>query len=182
MHWQTSRFTIDLSRPRVMGIVNVTPDSFSDGGPHAGTTAALAHCEKLLAEGADILDIGGESTRPGSPAVPLEEELVRVLPVLRAAVTLGVPVSVDTYKPEVMRAALELGADIINDIWALRQAGAAEAVAAHAGCGVCLMHMHGEPATMHRSLWKLSVGGRSTFWSPPRCRISTCFRWRLKRA
>ncbi|MBS4036538.1 MAG: dihydropteroate synthase, partial [Hydrogenophaga sp.] len=101
--WTTARFDIDLSRPRVMGIVNVTPDSFSDGGRHAGTAAALAHCEQLLAEGADLLDIGGESTRPGSPAVALEEELARVLPVVQGAVTLGVPVSVDTYKPEVMR-------------------------------------------------------------------------------
>ena len=109
MHWQTSRFQIDLSQPRVMGIVNVTPDSFSDGGRYASTRSALAHCEKLLVEGADILDIGGESTRPGSLPVPLEEELARVLPVLRDAVTLGVPISVDTYKPEVMRAALDIG-------------------------------------------------------------------------
>ena len=146
--WTTARFDIDLSRPRVMGIVNVTPDSFSDGGRHAGTAAALAHCEQLLAEGADLLDIGGESTRPGSPAVALEEELARVLPVVQGAVTLGVPVSVDTYKPEVMRAVLDLGADIINDIWALRQPGAAEVVASHPQCGVCLMHMHRDPQTM----------------------------------
>ena len=134
-----------------MGIVNVTPDSFSDGGLHESTRAALAHCEALVAQGADILDIGGESSRPGTAPVPLEQELARVLPVLREAVTLGVPVSVDTYKPEVMRRALDLGADIINDIWALRQAGAREAVVAHASCGVCLMHMHGEPQTMQRS-------------------------------
>ncbi len=146
--WQTSRFTVDLSTPRVMGIVNVTPDSFSDGGLHATAAAAQAHCERLVAQGADILDIGGESTRPGSPAVPLEEELARVLPVLRHAVTLGVPVSVDTLKPEVMRQALDLGCDIINDIWALRRPGALEAVAAHPACGVCLMHMHGNPQTM----------------------------------
>ena len=101
---------LKLDRPRVMGIVNVTPDSFSDGGRHAGTAAALAHCEQLLAEGADLLDIGGESTRPGSPAVALEEELARVLPVVQGAVTLGVPVSVDTYKPELMRAVLDVGA------------------------------------------------------------------------
>ena len=147
-HWLTSRFTLDLSTPRVMGIVNVTPDSFSDGGQHATTAAARAHCEQLVGEGADILDIGGESTRPGSPAVPLDEELARVLPVLRHAVTLGVPVSVDTLKPEVMRQALDLGCDIINDIWALRRPGALEAVAGHASCGVCLMHMHGNPQTM----------------------------------
>lgn len=151
MPWQTSRFTIALDTPRVMGIVNVTPDSFSDGGAHAGTAAALAHCEDLLAAGADILDIGGESSRPGMKPVPLAEELARVLPVLRAAVQLGVPVSVDTYKPEVMRAALDLGADIINDIWALGQAGALDVVARHPQCGVCLMHMHGEPQTMQRS-------------------------------
>ncbi|MDR6215103.1 dihydropteroate synthase [Paracidovorax wautersii] len=148
MLWQTSRFQIDLSRPVVMGIVNATPDSFSDGGRHADPAAALAHCERLVAEGAGILDIGGESTRPGSPAVGLEEELARVLPVVKEAVRLGVPVSVDTYKPEVMQAALDAGADIINDVWALRQPGAADVVAAHARCGICLMHMHRDPQTM----------------------------------
>ena len=148
MIWQTARFAMDLSRPRIMGIVNATPDSFSDGGLHATATAALRHCEQLLLDGADMLDIGGESTRPGSPAVPLDEELARVLPVVREAVRLGVPVSVDTYKPEVMRQVLDLGADIINDIWALRQPGAADVVAAHPSCGVCLMHMHRNPQTM----------------------------------
>lgn len=150
--WQTTRFQLDLSRPHVMGIVNVTPDSFSDGGQHFtpanGVAGTLAHCEQLLKDGADLLDIGGESTRPGAPPVSLEEELARVLPVLRHALTLGAPVSVDTYKPEVMRAVLDLGADIINDVWALRQPGAISAVAAHARCGVCLMHMHREPQTM----------------------------------
>ena len=148
MFWHTARFCIDLSRPQVMGIVNVTPDSFSDGGRQATTTAALAHCEQLLKEGVDILDIGGESSRPGSVPVPLEDELARVLPVVRGAVRLGVPVSVDTYKPQVMQAVLDLGADIINDIWALRQPGAAQMVAAHPSCGVCLMHMHRDPQTM----------------------------------
>ena len=147
--WQTSRFAIDLAEPRIMGIVNVTPDSFSDGGSHQGVAAAMAHAEKLLADGAHILDIGGESTRPGSPAVPLDEELRRVLPVVEAAVALQVPISVDTYKPEVMQAVLDAGADIINDIWALRQPGARAAVAAHPGCGICLMHMHANPQTMH---------------------------------
>ena len=151
MIWQTSRFAIDLARPQVMGIVNVTPDSFSDGGRHDSMAAALRHCEQLLKEGADILDIGGESTRPGSPAVPLDEELSRVVPLVREAVTLGVPISVDTYKPEVMRAVLDLGADIVNDIWALRQPGAAAAVAAHPQCGVCLMHMHRDPQTMQQA-------------------------------
>lgn len=146
--WRTTRFAIDLAQPRVMGIVNVTPDSFSDGGAHASTEAAVRHCVQLVEEGADILDIGGESTRPGSPAVPLVEELDRVLPVVREAVKLGVPVSVDTYKPGVMRAVLELGADIVNDVWALRQLGARQAVAAHPSCGVCLMHMHRDPQTM----------------------------------
>ncbi len=146
--WQVGRFAIDLAQPRVMGIVNVTPDSFSDGGAHASTEAALRHCEQLLKEGADILDIGGESTRPGSPAVPLDAELARVLPVVREAVKLNVPLSIDTYKPEVMRAVLELGADIVNDVWALRRPGAREAVTAHPSCGVCLMHMHRDPQTM----------------------------------
>ena len=131
-----------------MGIVNVTPDSFSDGGRHASTASALRHCEQLVQEGADMLDIGGESTRPGSAAVGLQEELARVLPVVQAAVTLGVPVSVDTYKPEVMRAVLDAGADVINDIWALRQGDALAVVAAHPCCGVCLMHMHRDPQTM----------------------------------
>lgn len=148
MRWVTSRFDVDLSTPQIMGIVNVTPDSFSDGGRHATTTAALRHCEQLLKDGAHMLDIGGESTRPGSPAVGLEEELGRVLPVVQTAVSLGVPVSVDTYKPEVMRAVLDVGADVVNDIWALRQEGALAVVASHPRCGVCLMHMHRDPQTM----------------------------------
>lgn len=148
MFWQTSRFRIDLSRPQIMGIVNVTPDSFSDGGRHAEAHAALLHCERLLKDGAHVLDIGGESTRPGSPPVSLQEELARVLPVLRGALTLGVPISIDSYKPEVMRVALDLGVDILNDIWALRQEGAEELVARHPSCGVCLMHMHRDPQTM----------------------------------
>ena len=155
MFWQTSRFHIDLDQPQVMGIVNVTPDSFSDGGQHAVTAAALVHCEQLLRDGAHILDLGAESTRPGAQPVPVEEELARLLPVLRAAVSLGVPISVDTYKPQVMQAALDAGADIINDIWALRWTDPAapqyrgpDIVAGHATCGVCLMHMHREPMTM----------------------------------
>jgi dihydropteroate synthase len=155
--WQTSRFLIDLSKPKVMGIVNVTPDSFSDGGRYQTVTAALRHCERLILDGADILDLGGESSRPGSVPVPLAEELARVLPLVREAVTLGVPLSVDSYKPQVMQAVLDLGADIVNDIWALRQGGANDAgsalqvVSRHPGCGVCLMHMHGEPLTMQLS-------------------------------
>jgi len=148
MIWQTSRFDIDLQRPRIMGIVNVTPDSFSDGGRHSSASAALAHAEQLLREGADILDVGGESTRPGAPVVSLEEELARVLPVVRGALAWGVPISVDTYKAEVMQAALDEGADIVNDVWALRQNGALAVVAQHPRCGVCLMHMHRDPQTM----------------------------------
>lgn len=158
MNWQTTRFLIDLDSPKVMGIVNVTPDSFSDGGQHASTSAALRHCEMLLKGGADILDIGGESSRPGSLPLPLEDELVRVLPLVEEAVKLGVPISVDTYKPEVMRAVLDLGADIINDIRALqwRDEGddadalpeGVQIVSSHPSCGVCVMHMHRDPQTM----------------------------------
>ncbi|MES2398750.1 MAG: dihydropteroate synthase [Pseudomonadota bacterium] len=155
MFWQTSRFQIDLTRPRVMGIVNTTPDSFSDGGkfyrPDGSVLGIFERCAQLVEDGADILDIGGESTRPGATPLPLEDELARVLPVVRHAVRLGVPVSVDTYKPEVMQAVLDLGADIINDIWALRQEGAREVVSLHPTCGVCLMHMHREPVTMQVS-------------------------------
>jgi dihydropteroate synthase len=147
-HWRTSRFDIDLSRPQVMGIVNVTPDSFSDGGAHASTVAACAHCDVLLAQGADLLDIGGESTRPGATPPTPAEELARVLPVVRHAVTLGVPVSVDTSDPDVMRSVLDAGADIINDVRALRREGAATVVAGHGRAGVCLMHMRGEPDAM----------------------------------
>ena len=150
MHWLTTRFDIDLAQPRVMGIVNVTPDSFSDCGRHASTAQALAHCEQLLADGAHILDIGAESTRPGSLPVPVEEELARVLPVLHGALKLGCPVSIDTKKPEVMRAALALGVDIVNDINALQAPEALDAVVAHGRCGVCLMHMHGTPELMQQ--------------------------------
>jgi dihydropteroate synthase len=148
MHWQTTRFRIDLSQARVMGIINVTPDSFSDGGRHASTGAALAHCDQLLAEGADILDIGGESTRPNAAVLTDEEELARVLPVLREAVKLAVPISVDTSSVAVMQQALDLGVDIINDVRALRRPGALACVAAHPRAGVSLMHMLGEPGTM----------------------------------
>ena len=157
MYWQTTRFSIDLSSPKVMGIVNVTPDSFSDGGAHASPRAAMERCDQLVKEGADILDIGGESTRPGAPPVLQDEELARVLPILRHAVSLGLPVSVDTYKPAVMQAALDLGADIINDVWALRWQGCEDlrtgmdVVREHPNCGMCLMHMHRDPQTMQSS-------------------------------
>jgi dihydropteroate synthase len=146
--WQTSRFRIDVSMPRVMGIVNVTPDSFADGGRHATASAARAHCERLLVDGAHLLDIGAESTRPGARAPSPQEQLDRVLPVLRHAVTLGVPVSVDTSEPLVIRAALDLGVDIVNDVRALTRPGAMAAVASHPAVGVCLMHMQGEPGSM----------------------------------
>ncbi len=146
--WLTSRFAVDLRQPRVMGIVNVTPDSFADGGLHAHTRDAVAHCERLVGEGADILDIGGESTRPGATDVGAANELARVLPVLREAVKLGVPVSVDTSEPRVMQEALALGADIINDVRSLRRPGALQLLAGHPRAGVCVMHMRGEPASM----------------------------------
>ncbi|MFM7507880.1 MAG: dihydropteroate synthase [Rubrivivax sp.] len=146
--WQAGRFTIDLAEPRVMGIVNVTPDSFSDGGRYTGADAARRHCDALLEQGAHILDIGGESTRPGARAPSPDEECARVLPALRHAVTLGVPVSVDTSEPRVMQAALEAGADIVNDVRSLRRPGALALLAAHGSAGVCLMHMRGEPGGM----------------------------------
>jgi dihydropteroate synthase len=137
-----------LDRPRVMGIVNVTPDSFSDGGVHATTEAAVAHALKLVEEGADLLDIGGESTRPGAQDVPLEDELRRVIPVIEAlAKRIEAPISVDTSKPEVMHAAVEAGAGMINDVYALRREGALDAAAA-LGVPVVLMHMQGEPRSM----------------------------------
>ena len=150
MIWQTTRHLIDLSVPRVMGIVNVTPDSFADGDAARDTHAAIALCERLVGEGADILDIGGESTRPGAAPLPVDVELSRVVPVLAAAVELGVPVSIDTRRAQVMRVALDLGVDIVNDIEALRAAGAVETVAAHPSCGVCLMHMQGDPHGMQQ--------------------------------
>ena len=146
--WQTSRFVIDLSQPKVMGIVNITPDSFSDGGQFESNSQALKHAENVLQQGADILDIGGESSRPGSQPLSLEEELSRVLPFVREAVKWQVPLSIDTYKPQVMQAALDLGADIINDIWAMRQAGAWDVMAQFPNCGICLMHMHRDPQSM----------------------------------
>ena len=137
-----------LDRPRVMGIVNVTPDSFSDGGEHASVDTAVAHALRLAEEGADILDIGGESSRPGADDVSLEEELRRVIPVIeRLAKEIALPISIDTSKPEVMRAAIAAGAGIINDVYALRREGALDAAAA-LGVPVVLMHMQGEPRSM----------------------------------
>ena len=140
-----------LDRARVMGIVNVTPDSFSDGGQHAGVEAAVAHGLRLVDEGADMLDIGGESTRPGAQPVAIADELARVVPVIQAlAGRVTVPISIDTSKPEVMRAAIQAGAGMINDVAALRGEGALDAAAA-LGVPVVLMHMQGEPRTMQSS-------------------------------
>lgn len=150
-HWQTTRFSIDLSSPRIMGIVNVTPDSFSDGGQHASTTSALRHAEQLVAEGAHILDIGGESTRPGAPTVPPAQEWARIEGTVKGALALGVPVSVDTCKTEVMQRALDAGVDIVNDIRALLAPGALDVVRDHGHCGICLMHMQGDPDTMQQA-------------------------------
>ncbi len=144
------RYQLDLSRPRIMGIVNVTPDSFSDGGQFSSTEKAVAHALQLVDEGADIVDIGGESTRPGATPVSLEDELARVLPVIEQLVQrTTVPLSIDTYKPEVMRAAIAAGADIVNDVRALQEPGALEIVA-DSRAGVCLMHMQGMPQTMQQ--------------------------------
>jgi len=140
-----------LDRPQVMGIVNITPDSFSDGGLHASVDAAVAHGLQLAGEGADILDIGGESTRPGAEDVSVEEELQRVLPVIEClAKETSLPISIDTSKPEVMRAAVAAGAGLINDIYALRREGAL-AAAAELGVPVVLMHMQGAPRTMQHT-------------------------------
>jgi dihydropteroate synthase len=144
---QCGRFTLTFERPLVMGILNVTPDSFSDGGRFISRDAALARAEQMLADGADMIDIGGESTRPGAPPVPLDEELARVVPIVEALRAVQAPLSVDTYKPAVMRAVLDAGADMINDIWGLRQEGALDAVK-DSKCGLCVMHMLGEPRTM----------------------------------
>ena len=143
------QFQLDLSRPNVMGIVNVTPDSFSDGGHFSTTDDAVQHAMQLIEEGVDILDIGGESTRPNAAPVALQHELDRVIPVIEGLVAenIGVPISIDTYKPEVMRAAINAGACMVNDVRALRNDGALEVVANH-DVGVCLMHMQGRPQTM----------------------------------
>ena len=141
------RFTLPLNRPLIMGILNVTPDSFSDGGHHVSIAAGIAHAYQLIEEGADILDIGGESSRPGAQHVSVEEELRRVLPFIEALQNCNFPLSVDTCKTEVMRAAIAAGADMVNDINALQGEGAREAVAA-SNVAVCLMHRQGTPQTM----------------------------------
>ena len=144
------RYVLSLDAPLVMGIVNLTPDSFSGDGLAADRERALAQAWRQIEAGADIIDLGAESSRPGAVPAALAEELERLLPVLRGLEGCGVPISVDTYKPEVMRAAIASGAAMINDIFALRQPGAVEAVAG-SDCAVCLMHMQGEPLTMQKS-------------------------------
>lgn len=149
MNFICGKFQLDLNAPKVMGIVNVTPDSLSDGGRFISTDKAIAHAHDLIAQGADILDIGGESTRPGATPVPLDEELSRVIPVIQGLAGIGVPLSIDTYKPEVMRAAILAGVDIVNDVCALQEPKALEIVAA-SDVGVCLMHMQGRPQNMQQ--------------------------------
>lgn len=145
--WLAGRHVFDLSRPLIMGVLNVTPDSFSDGGRFFEPEEALARAEQMISEGADIIDVGGESTRPGAAEVSWQEELRRVAPIVEAMAARGFPVSVDTSRPEVMRAVIETGAAIINDVRALQLPGALDAVAS-SDVGVCLMHMQGTPATM----------------------------------
>ena len=149
--WRCGRFLFDFSkrkRPIVMGILNATPDSFSDGGKFRSAKDAIAQAELMIKNGVDLIDIGGESTRPGAAPVELQEELDRVLPVIEALKDCGVPLSIDTYKAETMRQALHAGVDCVNDIWALRQAGAIEAVMEDRDCGIVLMHMQRDPLTM----------------------------------
>jgi dihydropteroate synthase len=151
MQWQCRHRTIDLARPVVMGILNVTPDSFSDGGRYLGVEAAVKRAAQMAAEGASIIDVGGESTRPGAAAVDAAVEIARVVPVIeRIAAALDVAISIDSSKVEVMAAAVAAGACIVNDVQALRATGARE-WAAGAGVGVCLMHMQGEPRTMQEN-------------------------------
>ncbi|NWG87267.1 MAG: dihydropteroate synthase [Hydrogenophilaceae bacterium] len=147
MTFLCGRFRFDLTRPLVMGVVNVTPDSFSDGGRYLAAEQAIAHGLSLKEAGADILDIGGESTRPGAAAVPLQQEMDRVLPVIEGLRGCGAALSVDTSKPELMRAAIAAGVDLVNDVCALTEPGALAAVA-DSEVGLCLMHMQGQPRTM----------------------------------
>lgn len=149
MHLRCGRFSLSLEHPLIMGVVNVTPDSFSDGGRYLAPERAIAHARQLVTEGAELLDIGAESTRPGASFVTVEEEWARLAPVLEGVVPLGIPVSVDTSKPEVMTRAIAAGAAMINDVMALRTQGALEAVAA-SDAAICLMHMQGEPRTMQQ--------------------------------
>ena len=149
--WRCGRFLFEFSKrrhPIVMGILNATPDSFSDGGQFKTPKDAIAQAELMIKSGADLIDIGGESTRPGAEPVELQEELDRVLPVIEALKDCGVPLSIDTYKAQTMRSALGAGVDCVNDIWALRQEGAVDAVLESKDCGIVLMHMQRDPQTM----------------------------------
>jgi dihydropteroate synthase len=149
--WRCGHFLFDLTkrkRPLVMGILNATPDSFSDGGKYRTASDAIAQAELMIANGVDLIDIGGESTRPGAEPVSLQEELDRVLPVIESLKNCGVPLSIDTYKAETMRQALHAGANCVNDIWALRQEGALDTVLESSNCGLVLMHMQRDPQTM----------------------------------
>ncbi|WP_255530795.1 dihydropteroate synthase [Polynucleobacter sp. UB-Tiil-W10] len=149
--WRCGRFLFDFNqrkRPLVMGILNATPDSFSDGGKCRTPKDAVAQAEYMIANGVDLIDIGGESTRPGAEPVELQEELDRVIPVIELLKDCGIPLSIDTYKSETMRQALSSGVDCVNDIWALRQSGAIDAVLESADCGIVLMHMQRDPLTM----------------------------------
>ena len=149
--WRCGRFLFDFTkrkRPIVMGILNATPDSFSDGGKFRAPQDAIAQAESMIADGVDLIDIGGESTRPGAEPVELQEELDRVMPVIEVLKDCGVPLSIDTYKSETMRQALRAGVDCVNDIWALRQNGSINAVLESNNCGLVLMHMQRNPVTM----------------------------------
>ena len=149
--WRCGRFLFDFTkrmRPVVMGILNATPDSFSDGGKFRAPSDAIAQAEFMIASGVDLIDIGGESTRPGAAPVSLQEELDRVLPIIETLKDCGVPLSIDTYKSETMKQALQAGVDCVNDIWALRQEGALAVVSENIDCGVVLMHMQRDPLTM----------------------------------
>lgn len=147
---QLGRFKFDLKRPLIMGIVNVTPDSFSDGNRHFSTEKAIKHGLELISQGADILDIGGESTRPGAHPVSVDEEASRIIPVIEALSQTGVPISVDTFKPEVMALSLEAGADMINDITGFNNPKSISVVV-KSNCALCVMHMQGEPRTMQKN-------------------------------
>jgi dihydropteroate synthase len=147
---QCGKYRLDLDRPLIMGVVNVTPDSFSDGGHYLSLDAAVAHALRLIDEGADLLDIGGESTRPGAAPVSLEEERRRVLPVLEALLTSNIPLSVDTQKPQLMREAAVAGAAMINDVNGFEAADALQAVSG-SDCAVCIMHKQGQPQTMQQA-------------------------------
>jgi dihydropteroate synthase len=148
--WQAGRFNLSMKKPLVMGILNITPDSFSDGGTLSNTATALKHAEQLLNEGADLLDVGGESTRPGSVSVSAEQEWLRIGPVLTELIRWNVPVSVDSSKPEIMRWSVDLGVDILNDVNAFRALGAIDILASSAHLGAIVMHMQGEPCTMQQ--------------------------------